>query len=85
MSSSGTRRSIFIPELADYPLGKRLLRGLRLVHTHLRGEPLTEDDLTDLAMLRLDLVAALQAVSRRYSELAIQTASLSPHADAEIP
>jgi GTP-binding protein HflX len=34
-------------------------RGLRLVHTHLRGEPLTRDDLTDLALLRLDLVAAV--------------------------
>jgi GTP-binding protein HflX len=30
-----------------------------LVHTHLRSEPLTRDDLTDLALLRLDLVAAL--------------------------
>lgn len=55
----GTDRGIMIPELADYPLGRRMLRGLRLVHTHLKYEPLTDDDLTDLAMLRLDLVAAL--------------------------
>ena len=27
------------------------LRGLRLVHTHLKSEPLTQDDLTDLALL----------------------------------
>jgi GTPase len=32
---------------------------LRLVHTHLRNEPLTRDDLVDLALLRLDLVAAI--------------------------
>src|SRR5439155_23960123 len=35
-------------------------RGLRLVHTHVRGEPLTRDDLVDLVRLRLDLVAAIQ-------------------------
>jgi GTP-binding protein HflX len=30
------------------------------VHTHLRNEPLTRDDLVDLMRLRLDLVAAIQ-------------------------
>ena len=35
------------------------LQGLRCVHTHLRGEDLTQDDLTDLALLRLDLMAAI--------------------------
>jgi GTPase len=29
------------------------------VHTHLHEEPLTQDDLTDLALLRLDMVAAI--------------------------
>src|SRR5207244_4118753 len=37
------------------------LRGLRLVHTHLKDEPLTRDDLTDLVLLRLDAVAAVTA------------------------
>jgi GTP-binding protein HflX len=36
-----------------------LLRGVRLVHTHLKNQPLTQDDLTDLALLRLDLIIAL--------------------------
>lgn len=35
------------------------MRGLRLVHTHLKGEPLNQDDLTDLSLLRFDLVAAI--------------------------
>ena len=35
------------------------LRGLRCIHTHLRDEPLTQDDLTDLALLRLDMMGAL--------------------------
>jgi GTP-binding protein HflX len=55
----GNERGLMIPALDDYPLGKRMLRGLRLIHTHLKNEPLTDDDLTDLAMLRLDMVAAL--------------------------
>src|SRR6185295_15652252 len=37
-------------------------RGLRLVHTHLKGEPLTRDDLNDLALLRLDLVAMIEVL-----------------------
>src|SRR5439155_11613741 len=39
--------------------GRGRFRGLRLVVTHLRDEPLTRDDLTDLSLLRLDLVCAL--------------------------
>jgi GTPase len=80
----GNERGIFIPELADYPLGKRRLRGLRLVHTHLKGEPLTDDDLTDLAMLRFDLIAALQLGSDE-QHLAIQTASLTPNQEKSTP
>ncbi len=55
----GDARGIFIPGLEAYPLGRKPLRGLRLVHTHLNEEPLTQDDLTDLALLRFDLVAAI--------------------------
>lgn len=80
----GDERSILIPELSDYPLGRRLLRGLRLIHTHLRGEPLTEDDLTDLAMLRLDLVAAL-LIAPDPAPLSIQIASLESAPDAKNP
>lgn len=35
------------------------MRGLRLVHTHLKDEPLNQDDITDLSLLRLDLIAAV--------------------------
>lgn len=55
----GDEKEITIPVLADYPLGRRHLRGVRCVHTHLKNEPLTEDDLTDLALLRLDVMAAV--------------------------
>lgn len=55
----GDAKGIFIPALEEYPLGRKALRGIRLVHTHLNEEPLTQDDLTDLALLRLDLVASV--------------------------
>jgi GTP-binding protein HflX len=55
----GTGRELEIPDLSRHRLGRRLLRGLRLVHTHLHNEPLNHEDLTDLALLRLDLIAAI--------------------------
>lgn len=55
----GDDREIVIPDLSGYGLGRSGLRGLRCIHTHLRGEPLSPDDLTDLALLRLDLMMAL--------------------------
>lgn len=57
----GDAKGIFIPGLEDFPLGKKALRGLRLIHTHLKNEPLSRDDLTDLALLRLDIIAAIGA------------------------
>jgi GTPase len=55
----GDDREIVIPDLSDYGLGRSGLRGLRCIHTHLKGEPLSQDDLADLALLRLDLMAAI--------------------------
>lgn len=80
----GDERGLYIPELADYPLGKKLLRGLRLIHTHLKGEALSDDDLTDLALLRLDLVAALQ-MSPNDSQFFVQTACLAPPTPGKTP
>jgi GTPase len=73
----GDERRILIPDLKDYSLGKKRLRGLRLCHTHLKGEQLTEDDFTDLALLRLDLVAAL-LIAKFASPVTIQIAYLQP-------
>jgi len=55
----GTPSEIFIPDLTRARAGPGRLRGLRLVHTHLKNEPLSRDDLTDLALLRLDMVSAI--------------------------
>jgi GTP-binding protein HflX len=56
----GTHHGILIPSLDGFRSSSRRFRGLRLIHTHLSGEDLTTDDLTDLALLRLDLVCALE-------------------------
>ncbi len=50
---------IVIPDLREYRLAPDRLRGLRCIHTHLTETPLTQDDLTDLALLRLDLMAVV--------------------------
>ncbi len=56
----GDAKGIVIPPLEkDYPLGRRPLRELRLIHTHLKDESLTQDDLTDLLLLRLDMAVAI--------------------------
>ena len=56
----GDARKLDLPDVGRARAGESRLRGLRLVHTHLHGEPLSRDDHTDLALLRLDLVAALE-------------------------
>ncbi len=55
----GNDHEIMIPNLSRSRSGLRLLRGVRLVHTHLNNQPLTRDDFTDLALLRLDLMVAI--------------------------
>jgi len=55
----GNHHQILIPDLSRWRTGKGRLRGLRCIHTHLKGEPLSQEDLTDLALLRLDLMAAI--------------------------
>ena len=56
----GDAKRLFIPDLGRARAGRGRFRGLRLLHTHILGESLSRDDLTDLSLLRLDLIAALQ-------------------------
>jgi len=56
----GDAHQLHIPDLGRSRAGAGRFRGVRLLHTHLRGEGLTKDDLTDLALLRLDGIAAIQ-------------------------
>ena len=57
----GDAHKLMLPDIGRLRGGAGRFRGLRLVHTHLRGESLTDDDLNDLALLRLDMVAMIEA------------------------
>ncbi len=41
----GDHKSIFLPDFGRARVAANRLRGLRYVHTHLRGEPFTPDDM----------------------------------------
>ena len=56
----GDASKLMLPDIGRLRAAEGRFRGLRLVHTHLRGEPLSRDDLVDLVRLRLDLVAVIQ-------------------------
>ncbi|MDQ7821840.1 MAG: GTPase HflX [Candidatus Eremiobacteraeota bacterium] len=58
----GDAKGIEISGLGRYRAGRSRFRGLRFLHTHLRGEELSTDDLMDLALLRFDLVVALEVL-----------------------
>ncbi len=58
----GDATHLMLPDIGRLRGGTGRFRGLRLVHTHLKGEPLTADDLNDLALLRLDLVGMIEVL-----------------------
>ncbi|TGK39736.1 GTPase HflX [Leptospira andrefontaineae] len=55
----GSDSSIDIPWLDRIRTSEARLRGVRLVHSHLKEESLNQEDLTDLALLRLDYITAV--------------------------
>lgn len=56
----GDNKHIVIPDLGRFRSGAGRLKGLRCIHTHLSGEPLSGEDLTDLVLLGLDLMVSVQ-------------------------
>jgi GTP-binding protein HflX len=55
----GDAKGLLIPPLPRERGVRGRLKGVRLIHTHLDAAPLTQDDFLDLALLRLDAVAAI--------------------------
>jgi GTPase len=55
----GDNQKIVIPDISSFRSAAGRLKGLRCIHTHLNNESLTRDDLTDLALLHLDMIAAI--------------------------
>jgi len=93
VSRRGQVESVFVgdagrldlPDFGRLRAGRGRFRGIRLVHSHLDSVALTSDDLTDLALLRLDLVVALhqptedQPVNVQYAHLQPATPGALPH------
>ncbi len=78
----GGPRSLFIPDLPKSRGGRWRLRGLRLAHTHLQEEPLSQDDLMDLVFLRLDCIAAIR-VDPHGGATQLEIAHISPRNDQD--
>ncbi|HEV8588642.1 MAG TPA: GTPase HflX [Pyrinomonadaceae bacterium] len=74
----GDARRIELPDFKRVRVAADRFRGLRCVHTHLRGEELTRDDLTDLALLRLDLMAAIDVDARTGLPGVVRAAHILP-------
>lgn len=58
----GDAHKIVLPDFGRTRAGHTRFRGLRLWLTHLSGESLTRDNLTDLALLRLDACIMVQVM-----------------------
>src|SRR5258708_4390966 len=79
----GDARQIELPDFKRVRVAGDRFRGLRCVHTHLRGEELTRDDLTDLALLRLDLMAAIEVDEQSGLPGVVRSAHLLPSLQTE--
>ena len=74
----GTAKQIEMPDFKRVRAASGRFRGLRCVHTHILGEHLTEDDLTDLALLRLDLMSAIEVAEDTGLPKLVHSAHLLP-------
>ena len=58
---AGDRNGIFIPDLQDFRRGEYRLKGLRCIRTGLgKNQGINSEDLTDLALLRLDAMMVIE-------------------------
>lgn len=80
----GDAKSILIPKLNSWRVGSGRLRGLRFIHTHLKNEPLSQEDLTDLSLLRFDLVAAIGLDSQGFPKDAYIAHVLPPNPEGNV-
>ncbi|MFK7931747.1 MAG: GTPase HflX [Myxococcota bacterium] len=78
----GDAHRLFLPDLGARRAGASRFRGVRLVHTSLRPDGLSEDDLTDLALLQLDAVITIRVLDSGLPG-AVQFAHLLPPSPTE--
>jgi len=80
----GTAKGIELPDFGRARVSADRFRGLRFVHTQLQGERLTQDDLTDLALLRLDLISVIRVEKETGLPGLVYSAHLLPTASEDI-
>lgn len=80
----GDYHGIVLPDISQYRSASDRLKGIRCIHTHLRAEPLSHDDLTDLSLLRLDIMAVL-TLTGDGKPLEVMAAHVLPSASAAAP
>ena len=74
----GTAKRIEMPDFGRARVSADRFRGLRCIHTQLLSEKLTQDDLTDLALLRLDLMSVIQVDQETGLPNSVYSAHLLP-------
>ncbi|MBI4469401.1 MAG: GTPase HflX, partial [Acidobacteria bacterium] len=74
----GDAHEIVLPDLKGVRQSGSRFCGLRCIHTHLGSDPLSRDDLTDLALLRLDLMASIEVLPSGLPGK-VHAAHLMPH------
>ena len=75
----GDYAGIMIPQLESVRASGGRLRGIRLVHTHLAGEDISDEDLMDLLFLRLDMLSVIK-VAEDGLPLSLHSVHLLPEA-----
>jgi GTP-binding protein HflX len=81
----GSAKQIEMPDFGRSRVSTDRFRGLRCVHTHLQNEKLTQDDLTDLALLRLDLMSIIQVERDSGLPGTVYSAHLLPASEMQKP
>jgi GTP-binding protein HflX len=80
----GEARKLVLPEPKQLRSSPERLCGLRYIHTHLDDEPLGQEDLAELALSRLDCVAAINVDSQGLPRT-VRLANLVPKGGAGKP
>jgi len=73
----GTREGLELPDFKRTRTDMRRFRGLRCLHTHFGPAGLSQEDLTDLSLLRLDAMSAIE-VDETGRPGKVHTAHLAP-------
>jgi GTPase len=80
----GDAHKIELPDFKRVRAAEERFRGLRCLHTHLHNEPLNQDDLTDLALLRLDLMVSIEVDMRTGLPDLVRAVHLVPSVDTGV-